>query len=135
MAILTSFPRIADPFKQGSHSGLAFAYGLGVVRADNVVVKVAAGTVTLTDDATNYVEVATDGTVSSNTTSYTSGQIPLFTVVVASGAITEVQDDRCFFSVGGGAGGGSQFDLSEVSYTATFDTLAALTESAFLPPA
>lgn len=106
MSVLTSFPRIADPFKQGSHSGLSFAYGIGVVRDDNVVVKVAAGTVGLTDDATNYVEVAADGTVSANVTGYTSGQIPLFTVTTASGEIEEVQDDRCFFSVGGGEGGG-----------------------------
>lgn len=101
MSILTSFPRIVDPFKQGSHSGLTFVYGLGVVRADNVVVKVVAGSISLTDDATNYIEVATNGIVSNNTSGYTSGQIPLFTVITASGVITGVQDDRCFFNVGG----------------------------------
>ena len=107
MAVLTTYSRVSDPFKQGAHSGLDFAYGIGVVRADNVVNKVVAGTVTLTDDSTNYVEVDSDGVVTSNTTGYTSGQIPLFTVITVSGAITEVIDDRSFFSIGGGGGGGN----------------------------
>lgn len=99
MAVLTTYSRVADSFKQGTHTGLDFAYGIGVVRNDNVVNKVVAGTVTLTDDSTNYVEVDSDGVVSANQIGYTSGQIPLFTVTTVSGAITEVVDDRSFFSI------------------------------------
>lgn len=95
--------RIIDPFKPGAHSGLNFAYGVGIARADNAVARVDAGTVSLTDDATNYIEVTTAGVVSANTTGFTAGRIPLFTVTTASGAITAVQDDRCFFNVGGGS--------------------------------
>lgn len=105
MAILTTFPRAADPFKPGEHSGLDFAYGVGIVRADNVVSRVAAGDVTLADDDTNYIEVTTAGVVSANTTGFTAGRIPLFTVTTSSGAITALQDDRCFFNVGGGGSG------------------------------
>lgn len=106
MAILTTFPRAADPFKPGEHSGLDFAYGVGITRADNAVARVAAGTVTLEDDATNYVEVSTAGVVSANPTGFTSGSIPLYTVTVASGEITAVQDDRCFFNIA--TSGGSE---------------------------
>ncbi len=115
MAVLTTYSRVADPFKQGAHSGLDFAYGIGVVRADNVVNKVVAGTVTLTDDSTNYVEVDSGGVVSANQTGYTSGQIPLFTVTTLSGVITEVVDDRSFFSVATGGGGGNLLGLVDIS--------------------
>lgn len=97
--------RPVDPFKPKAHSGLNFYYDKGVVRADNVVEPVVAGSVALKDDAVNYIEVAMDGTVSSNTTDYTSGSVPLYKVTTASGVITEVQDDRCFFNVAAGGGG------------------------------
>lgn len=99
--------RTIDPFKPGTHSGLDFAYGVGIARADNAVARVAAGTVALTDDATNYIETTTAGVVSANTTGFTVGSIPLFTVTTSGGAITAVQDDRCFFNVGGGGGSDS----------------------------
>lgn len=100
MAILSTYPRITDSFKQGTHSGLNFAYGVGSVRADNVVTNVAAGTVTLTDNATNYIEITTAGVISANTTSFTSGKIPLYKVVTVSGEITNIVDVRCFLSAG-----------------------------------
>lgn len=114
MAVLTTYSRVADPFKQGTHSGLNFEYGVGVVRNDNVVNKVVAGALTLTDDSTNYIEVDSDGVVSANQTGYTSGQIPLFTVTTLSGAITEVVDDRSFFSVATGGGGGNFLGLVDI---------------------
>ena len=98
--------RVTDPFKPGMHSGLDFYYGIGIARADNVVTRVAAGSVTLTDDTTNYIEVTTVGVVSANTTGYTAGRIPLYTVVTASGAIFSVLDDRSFFNITAGGGGG-----------------------------
>jgi hypothetical protein len=93
--ILTTFTAV-DPFRQGTHSGLNFAYGAGVVRNDNVVTHSTADTVALTDDDTNYIEVTKAGVVSANTVGYTSGSIPLYTVVTSGGTITSVQDDRCF---------------------------------------
>lgn len=101
MSVLSTYQRTVDAFKQGAHSSLSFAYGIGIVRADNVVTQVAGGTVTLTDDTINYVEVTTAGVVSANATGYTSGSIPLYTVITASGAISTVQDDRCFFADSG----------------------------------
>lgn len=114
MALLSTYPRITDPFKQGTHSGLNFAYGVGSVRADNVVTDVAAGTVTLPDDATNYIEITTAGDVSANTTGFTVGSIPLYMAVTASGAITTT-DKRCFLSIGGGSSSvGNAADIAVV---------------------
>lgn len=98
MAILTTYPRIADPYRQGSHAGLNFAYGIGSVRDGVTVTRTNAGAVALADNAVSYVEAALNGVVSANTTSYTAGRIPLYTVTTASGAITVIVDDRCFLS-------------------------------------
>jgi hypothetical protein len=94
--VIESFPEGTDPFKVKDHSGLDFAYGAGRVRKDNTITDVVAGTVTLTDDTTNYIEVTAAGVVSDNTTGFTSGQIPLYTAVTASGEITTVTDKRAF---------------------------------------
>ncbi|MFX1499403.1 MAG: hypothetical protein ACFFDH_00405 [Promethearchaeota archaeon] len=59
---------------------------------------VAASTVTLTDNTTNYVEVSMSGTVSKNTTGFTEGNIPLFSVVTAAGVISSTTDKRAYFT-------------------------------------
>jgi len=97
--------RTIDPFKPGTHSGLSFAYGIGIARKDNAVTRVDAGTVLLTDNATNYIEITPEGAISANTTGYTAGKVPLFKVVTAGGTISSTQDDRCFFSAAAGGGG------------------------------
>lgn len=109
MSILSTWPDGTDPFRErpDAHSGLAFAFGAGRVRNDNVVTEVAAGTVTLTDATTNFIEVTGAGVVSDNTTGFTAGLIPLFEVVTAAGAISSVTDRRAFLMPTGGGGGGS----------------------------
>lgn len=82
-------------------TGLTFGYKAGLVRNDNVVTSVAAGTLTLAASATNYVQVTGAGAVSSNTTGFTSGQIPLWTVTTNASAITGTTDERTGLSVGG----------------------------------
>jgi len=90
-----------------NHSGLDYAYLAGAVRDDNAVSDTAAGTVTLADDDTSYVEVdPATGVVSDNVTGFTAGSIPLAEVVTASGAITAVTDRRTWAG-NGPAGGGS----------------------------
>ena len=79
-----------------SHSGLNFYYLNGRLMDGTTLREVAAGSVALTDDTTNYVEVSTAGTVSANTTGFTSGSIPLFTVITASGSISTVNDKRSY---------------------------------------
>lgn len=83
-----------------NHSGLDFAYKAGVTARGTTVTATAAGAVTLTDDATNYIEVnPADGTVSANTTGFTAGRIPLYTAIAAAGAITTVTDKRALMRV------------------------------------
>lgn len=115
--LLTNFPEGADPFQEqpADHSGLDFAYGAGRVRDDNTIADVAAGTVTLTDATTNYIEVTGGGAVSANTSGFTSGRIPLYTVVTAAGAISTVTDRRTSLAIGS-AGGGSTELLAKKVY-------------------
>lgn len=52
------------------------------------------GSIALTDNATNYLEVDRAGAVSKNTTGFSTDKAPLYTVVTSSGAITSYQDHR-----------------------------------------
>lgn len=79
------------------HTGLNFSYSGGRFSTlAGAPIEVAADTIALTDDATNYVECDAAGTVSKNTSGFTAGALPLFVVVTASGAITDVTDKRPF---------------------------------------
>lgn len=81
-------------------TGTTWGYQAGSVRFDNTITDIAAGTVALTDDATNYVQVNSSGTVSRNTTAFSVFQIPIRIVVVASGVQTTSTDKRTWFQSG-----------------------------------
>lgn len=82
-----------------SHSGLNFAYLGGVYRNNTTIATIAAGSIALTDNATNYIFVdVSAGAIAANTTGFASGDIPLFTVITAAGAITNVTDNRTLLS-------------------------------------
>jgi hypothetical protein len=96
-------------------SSLTYAYRGGIVRSDNVVVDVAAGTVSLTDNATNYVEVSGAGVVSANTVDWTSGSVPLARITTAGGNIISVDDKRGALvatTASSNGGGGGFFDAA-----------------------
>ncbi len=80
-------------------TGLVWGYKGGLFRLDSTVTTVSAGTIALTDDATNYVEIdPSDGLVKKNTTSFASGRIPVRTIVTASGEQTTSTDKRAWFT-------------------------------------
>ena len=108
-----------------NHDGLDFYYLAGKVRNDSVIYDTVAGHVTLADDDTNYVEVdPADGSVSANGTGFTSGQIALFQVVTASGAIANVTDVRTWALAGtGGGGGGGHTQNTDLGTTSPTFTL------------
>lgn len=107
-----------------NHDGLDFAYKAGQVRNDSDFYDTPAGAVTLTDDETNYVELdPTDGSVSANTTIFTSGLIGLFIVVTASGAIDTVTDKRTWVLAGTGGGGGGHTQNTDTGTTSPSFTL------------
>lgn len=87
-------PRADFAHDPSTTSGLTLGLKAGTLRNDNAIVSVAAGTVSLTDDSTNYIEVDSAGTVSANTSGFNSGSIPLYGAVTVSGAIDSLADKR-----------------------------------------
>jgi hypothetical protein len=83
--------------RRGSATSLlTWAYYGGRILVDGVLTTIANGTVTLTASNTNYVEATRAGVVSCNTTGFTAGRIPLYTVVVGGSAPTSYTDERAW---------------------------------------
>lgn len=80
----------------GSVSGLTWGYQSGDIRFGNSIISVSAGTLTLTDDATNYVEVDSAGNVSANISGFTAGSVPIREIITASGVISTSTDKRAW---------------------------------------
>lgn len=79
-------------------TGLTFGYYGGLIpNGSSGWTTINNGTVALTNNATNYVEMTTAGAVSANTSGFTAGRIPLYTVVTSAGAITTVTPRRPAF--------------------------------------
>lgn len=77
------------------HSGLTFAVSGGQFINPAGVVRFAPNVrLTLTASTTNYVVCSTAGVISTNTTGFTSGAIPLYKVTTGAAAITDVEDHR-----------------------------------------
>jgi len=97
---------LAETFDENSATttGLVWGYKGGLFRLDSTVTTVSAGTIALTDDATNYLEIdPDDGLVKKNTTTFTSLRIPIRTVITASGSQTTSTDKRAWFAQIAGA--------------------------------
>jgi hypothetical protein len=86
----------------------------GRIGNDNIVTTVIGGKITIQDDATNYIEVTTGGGLTTNTTGFTEGNIPLYEITLASGALVgtlATSDKRTRLRVGGGGGGGATVEI------------------------
>lgn len=95
--------------------GLDFGYFGGIVQNGATVTIIPDGTVTLTDDTLNYVEVDADGVVSANTAGWTSGSEALYEATTADGEIVTVTPRAPDLQLGGGV---SSFnDLTDVPTT------------------
>lgn len=125
-------------------SGLTFGFFGGITRDNNVPQFTSDGDVTLADNETNYVELnAGDGVVSTNTSGFTAGRIPLYEVVTVSGSIDTITDVRTW-AFAGGAGGHAQntdvgtdsttFTLNRLHTGAPTDNVAILVERGTSPP-
>lgn len=75
-------------------TGLTFGYYGGILWVDGVITTIADGVVTLAASQTNYVERTGAGVVSSNTTAFTTGLVPLLVVTTSAGAVASVVDKR-----------------------------------------
>lgn len=79
-------------------SGLNYSYFAGRIFNGKAIVDVAAGTVALTASNTNYVECSRAGVVSKNIVGFTSGAIPLATIVTGVASITSITNKKTFLS-------------------------------------
>lgn len=77
-------------------TGLTFGYYGGVMLVDGAITAISSGTVLLTGSTTNYVESTYAGIVSKNTTGFTAGRIPLYTIATTSTSINTVTPARAF---------------------------------------
>lgn len=81
--------------RQSTCSGLTWGYYGGAVLVNGGVQYPANGTLALTASATNYIEAnPATGAISSNTTGFTAGRTPLYTVVTGSASVTSYTDYR-----------------------------------------
>ncbi len=80
--------------RASTSSALTWGYYGGPIAVDGVLTGIANGTVALSASATNYVEVTRAGVVSKNTTGFTAGSVPLYTVVTGASSVTSYTDHR-----------------------------------------
>lgn len=80
--------------RRQSSSGLAWDYFGGRFNANGTLTAIGNGTLTLTASTTCYIEVNPAGTVSFNTTGFTAGSIPLYSVVTGASTVTSYLDFR-----------------------------------------
>ena len=80
-------------------AGLTWGYKGGLLRNDTTLITVTAGTVSLTNNTTNYVEIDSTGVVYVVASAFTSGRIPIRTIVTLTGVQTVSTDKRAWFSV------------------------------------
>jgi hypothetical protein len=93
-----------DDFGQNTATttGLTYGYKAGKMQAGPTLVSVSANTIGLTNNAINYVEVDSAGTVSKNTTGFTAGRFRMAEVTTSGGVITLVTDKRAFADLSAG---------------------------------
>lgn len=79
-------------------SGLNWYYYGGAMVIDGVLTAIAnnAAALVLSASATNYVEATRAGVVSKNTTGFTAGTIPLYTIVTGASSVTSYTDNRAW---------------------------------------
>lgn len=86
-------------------AGLTWGYYGGSINLSGVPTPIANGTLTLTASATNYVQASSSGVVSVNTTGFTAGAIPLYTIITGTDTAVSYTDHRTM-GMGGNLGGG-----------------------------
>ena len=75
-------------------TGLTWGYYGGSILIAGTPTAIPNGTIALTASTTNYVEATVAGAVSKNTSGFTAGRIPTYTVVTGSSTITSYTDHR-----------------------------------------
>lgn len=123
--IMSGFQAQIDALVVGTFGDLAVADATGInvnvasgkfLSDQGVLISYAgASGYALTNNATNYLELDYLGTLSKNTTGFTTGRVPLAQVVTSGGDITSLLDKRPVLS------GGKNDAYSTLTYAATTD--------------
>jgi hypothetical protein len=82
--------------RNSTSTGLTWGYYGGQMVVDGVLTTISNSTVSLSASTTNYVESTRAGVVSKNTTGFTLGSIPLYTVVAGASSVTTYTDNRAW---------------------------------------
>ena len=84
--------------RRTASSGLNWYYYGGSMVVDGVLTTIAnnAAALVLSANTTNYVEATRAGVVSNNTTGFTPGAIPLYTIVTGPSSVTSYTDNRAW---------------------------------------
>ena len=75
-------------------TALTWGYYGGAILVGNTPTQIANGTLSLTASTTCYVQATLTGVVSFNTTGFTLGQIPLYTITTGTATVTAYTDQR-----------------------------------------
>ena len=81
-------------------SGLVWGYYGGKVSIAGVITAIANGTLSLSPSLTNYIEMHPDtGVISKNTTAFTPGYLPLYSVIAGASTVTSWVDQRASWTL------------------------------------
>lgn len=81
-------------------SGLVWGYYGGKVSVAGVITAIANGTLSLSSSLTNYIEMHPDtGVISKNTTAFTPGYLPLYSVIAGASTVTSWVDQRASWTL------------------------------------
>jgi len=106
-------------------SGLTWGYYGGVVRVAGVATVIANGTLSIPASVTRYIEANPATGAVALVTTFTAGNIPLYTIVSGASTITSYTDHRAFAIQAGYASA----DQATVPSTPTVEQLATLTNA------
>lgn len=117
--------------RRQSSSGLNWDYFGGRMMISGTSTAIANGTIALTASLTNYIECdPATGTVSKNTTAFTTGRVKLYSVLAGASTVTSYVDHRAYtfsssgnfanLTIGDNGSESSGIDINGVVYESTF---------------
>ena len=92
-------PASAYGRRASTSSGLTWGFYGATITLLGVLTQIANGSILLTASTTNYIEInPATGAVTSNTTGFTAGRIPLYSAVTGVSTVTSYTDHRMSFA-------------------------------------
>jgi len=89
-------PAIIFGRRASTTTALTWGFYGGSMLVDGVLTPIDNDEISLTASTTNYVEATRAGVISKNTTGFTPGSIPLYTIVTGTSTVTSYVDERAW---------------------------------------